>query len=234
MRKGSVLLSAHVGLDRVHGNRCGHDPLSFRRFVPPSHHHPRILEEARSRIGECLGHFWNERFRSERQKRSERREACALLLSCLIHRMDLVTLRVGIPGEGTHFRGYTDLELSRMTGLGLRRLERAMQDLVSGGLLKVERRCKKERSGGFSGRPSIRTISSQLFDWLGLGKRFRKERSKAKNRQQGRELEQLSQKTFQVLQKALRVGHIPKAKTREDFLEVLGGMRRSFSVSPRI
>lgn len=186
------------------GNGCGHDPHHFRRFKPPAHHHPAILEDAREKIGDCLGGFWDGLFGGERQKRSERREACGILLSCLIHRMDLVTLRVGIPDNANRIQGFTERSLSRMTGLGLRRLERAMQDLVDMELVSVHSRRERQQDGSYRGFAAIRTLSIKLFDLMGLGKKFRKQRRKASQRQHEKFLLVASQKTFEVMAKALK------------------------------
>lgn len=213
------------------GNGCGHDPGHLRRFVPPAHNHPKILEEARGRIGDCLGGFWDELFSGARQKRSERREACGVLLACLVHRVDLVTLRVGIPMEGGRFKAYTDQELARMTGLGIRRLERAMQDLVEMGLVQVRKRCQKEQDGQYRGIAAIRTISIRFFELIGLGKKLKKERSKASDRSKLRTLAKLSRDTFAMIQKAWRDERMSPSKTREEHLRDLGMLKQRFKFS---
>jgi hypothetical protein len=195
------------------GNRCGHDPHQFRRFKPPSHHHPAILEDARARIGDCLGDFWGALFGGHRQKRSERREACGILLSCLIHRMDLVTLRVGIPDNEQRMQGYSAKVLSRMTGLGLRRVERAMKDLVAMGIVTVYARSQKQEDGSFKGIAAIRTISIRFFDLIGLGKKVRKERKKASARRHELFLKVSSQKTFELMAKV--INNTNESQTRE-------------------
>ena len=185
------------------GNGCGHNPQHFRRFRPPSHHHPAILEDARARIGDCLGDFWGALFGGHRQKRSERREACGILLSCMIHRIDLVTLRVGIPDNDQHMQGYSAKVLSRMTGLGLRRVERAMRDLVAMGLVTVYARNQKQDDGTYKGIAAIRAISILFFDLIGLGKKIRKERKKASQRRHDRFLAINSKKTFELMARAV-------------------------------
>jgi len=65
---------------------------------------------------------------SERQQRSERREACLLLLMALLKYMDLASLRVGIPTEDG-FLSLTVDYLAKQTGMALRRVERALADL---------------------------------------------------------------------------------------------------------
>jgi len=206
---------------RQNGNGCGHDPTDFRRFAPPIHNHPKILEEARKRIGNCLGGFWDDVFQGSRQKRSERREALGILLSCLVHRVDLVTLRVGIPGERGQFRAYTDVELSKMTGLGIRRLERAMQDLADIGFIKIQRRCKKNSDGQSIGLAAIRTLSTQFFELIGLGKKLKKERGKASDRSTMSSLSALSRNTFAALQKALHGEKKVVRKSRAEHISKL-------------
>ena len=124
-----------------------------------------------------MGGFWDSLLKGPRQKRSERREALGILLSCLVHRVDLATLRVGIPMKGGQFRAYTDQELARMTGLGIRRLERAMQDLVEIGFIRIQKRCQKREDGPYRGVAAIRTISLRFFELMGLGKRLRKQQA---------------------------------------------------------
>lgn len=207
------------------GNGCGHDPLHFRRFTPPSHRHPAVLEDARRRIGDCLGGFWDTHFAGERQKRSERREACGILLSCLIHRMDLVTLRVGIPDDANRMQGFTEKSLSRMTGLGLRRLERAMKDLVDMGFVSVQRRSERREDGSYKGFAAIRTIAIRFFDLIGLGKKLRKQRRKASQRQHDRSLHMASQKTFELMAKAFNKKDPQRQERPAEVREILRAMK---------
>lgn len=186
------------------GNRCGHDPRCFRRYTPAANHQPRILEEARSRIGECLGGYWDQLWDGNRQRRSERREACGLLLACLIHRMDLATLKVGFPQADGRFKGLTDRDLSRMTGLTLRRLERAMQDLSRMNIIRVKTRCERQADGRYQGLAAIRSISSHFFTLMGLGSQLKREQKRALQRREDRYLAKASQKTFERMAEALR------------------------------
>lgn len=186
------------------GNGCGHDRYHFRRYTPPAHKQPLILEDARSKIGDCLGGVWDQLWDGDRQKRSERRESCSILLSALIHRLDLVSLRVGFPKEDGSFEGLTDKDLARMTGLSLRRLERAMRDLAGLKLVKIHRSCEKQEDGTYRGRPSIRAISARFFEMIGLGEKLRKQRLKATRRREDRFLAKASQKTFDAMAKAMK------------------------------
>ena len=97
------------------GNDCGHDPKNPRFFKPPEKHSPRpgVL---RSLVLKIREYYQNPRKTipsldlangSDRQQRSERREACLALLGCIIHYTDLVTLRVGIPQPDGSMSGFT-------------------------------------------------------------------------------------------------------------------------------
>jgi|GEM_PF-3296252 len=191
------------------GNGCGHDRYNFRRFSPPTNKQPIILEDARRKIGDCLGGAWDRLWDGDRQTRSERREACGLLLSALIHRLDLVTLRVGFPQADGSFIGLTDKDLARMTGLSIRRLERAMHDLAAMKIVKVHRSCERQEDGSYKGRPSIRAIATRFFELIGLGEKLKKQRLKATRRREDRSLARASQKTFEAMAKAMNKAGIP-------------------------
>jgi hypothetical protein len=117
------------------------------------------------------------------QQRSERREACLQLLGCLIHFLDLLTLRVGIPKENGAFAGLSLPYLAGLSGLELRRAERACHDLVASGILGVHPIAKMKNTREFSCLPAIRTISQALFRSFNLGHWLKHERDKASKRQ---------------------------------------------------
>ena len=131
--------------------------------------------------------------------------------------------------KGGQFRAYTDQELARMTGLGIRRLERAMQDLVEIGFIRIQKRCQKREDGPYRGVAAIRTISLRFFELMGLGKRLRKERKKASERSTLRQLEALSLETFKLIQKTLQGDQKPIVKTRENHLHDLSQLRQRFA-----
>jgi hypothetical protein len=173
------------------GNRCGHNPLSPRFFEPPEHHKPRpgILRK----LTEKLSSYYDSPAKilpslnlangKDSQQRSERREACLQLLSCLIHFLDLLTLRVGIPQQNGTFAGLSLPYLANLSGLELRRAERACHDLVASGILGVHPIAKMKNTPEFNGLPAIRTISQALFRSFNLGHWLKHERDKASKRQ---------------------------------------------------
>jgi hypothetical protein len=170
----------------IGGNRCGHDPANPRYFVPPEKHQdrPRILRKLEEKI---RAYFDDPRKTipsldlangKDRQQRSERREACLAVLGCMIHFLDLVTLRVGVPTPGG-FRGLTVPYLAELSGLGERRTERALHDLVKAKLITVHPLCERKDDHTFKGYAAIRTISATLFALFGLGRWLPHEREKA-------------------------------------------------------
>jgi hypothetical protein len=172
------------------GNRCGHDPEAPRWFAPPEEHKPRpgILRK----LGEKIRGYYDAPAKTlpslnlangkDRQQRSERREGCLGVLGCLVHYLDLLTLRVGIPQEDGSFGGISMERIADLSGMGLRRVERATHDLVAAGIVTVRPIAKEEWPGEFTGLPAIRTISTSLFAAFGLSFWLKHERHKASKR----------------------------------------------------
>lgn len=88
------------------GNRCGHVATSRRLFDLPVGHRPRpkILIVLGRAVEDYYDHpektlpSLNAANHSDRKQRSERREACLLLLRAVIHYTDIASLEVGVPG----------------------------------------------------------------------------------------------------------------------------------------
>ena len=171
------------------GNRCGHDPACPRWFEPPAEHaaRPRIL----TKLQEAVRAYFadpavlpglNAANGSARQQRSERREACLALLGVLVHYLDLVTLRVGIPQADGTFQGLSLEFLAEKAGLGLRRAERACRDLRRAGLVNVYPIAQRTEGDRYRGLPAIRSLPVALFKVFGLHKWLQHERDKAAHR----------------------------------------------------
>ncbi|MDG4597524.1 MAG: replication protein RepA [Candidatus Contendobacter sp.] len=174
----------------VSGNRCGHDPACPRWFEPPPHHapHPKILVKLQEAVRAYFADpavlpSLNAANGSARQQRSERREACLSLLGALIHYLDLVTLRVGIPQADGTFKGLTLEFLAERAGLGLRRAERACRDLRRAGLVEIYPIAQKTEDDRYKGLPAIRRLPVSLFKVFGLSRWLQHERDKASRRQ---------------------------------------------------
>ena len=173
----------------MYGNRCGHSPDSPRWFEPPPKHtRPKIIEKAIAEIRRYYSEpsstipSLNLSNGSDRQQRSERREACISVLACLLHYLDLATLRVGIPQNDASFQGISMPFIAEKAGLNLKRAERAIHDLVKAGLITVHPLCEKIGDTVYKGYAAIRTISAKLFSIFGLGGRLKYERDKASAR----------------------------------------------------
>jgi len=183
----------------MNGNNCGHISNTPRWFEPPEKHtRPHIIK---SLIDSIKGYYkepsalipsLNQANGSDRQQRSERREACISVLGCLVHYLDLATLRVGIPQADQSFKGITMSFITEKCGLSLRRTERAVADLVASGLLTVYPLCEKLEDATYKGFAAIRTINKKIFTIFGLGGRLKYEREKAAARIRKKERKSLN------------------------------------------
>jgi len=130
---------AYVPRANLGGNFCGHDPRNPRfTLTRPAKTGqggiPRVLTLCAERLKSYYAHprqlipSLDLANGSERQQRSERREACVLLLTALLKYADLASLRVGIPTPDG-FLSLTVDYIAQQTGMTLKRVERALADL---------------------------------------------------------------------------------------------------------
>jgi hypothetical protein len=201
------------------GNRCGHDPTRPRWFSPPEKHanRPGVLRKLSERIREYyvspqkILPGLNAVNESDRQQRSERREACIALLGCILHYTELVTLRVGIPQPDGSFQGLTMEFLAEVSGLGERRAERAVHDLKAAGIITVHPIAQRIEDCTYKGIAAIRTVSRHLFTVFGLGRWLEHERRKAKERRD-KKMEKHRRKAQGHIRMAMNTRHDPKPK----------------------
>jgi hypothetical protein len=192
-----------VFLRLAYGNGCGHDPLNpnFTLAKPAKKGKgglPPILTKCMERIADYYYrprqvlpslYFAND---SDRGQRSERREACVLLLKALLKHTDLVSLRVGIPTKDG-FLNLTVDYISQQTGMELKRSERALGDLKAAGLITISQPCQRLTDGSWKGLAAVKAISKHLFGAIGLNTNtLKRERKKAGKRlkKKAREWEQ--------------------------------------------
>ncbi|MEI7994033.1 MAG: replication protein RepA [Methylococcaceae bacterium] len=205
------------------GNGCGHDPENPRFFKPPEKHsaRPGVLRQLALKIRE---YYADPRKTipsldlangSDRQQRSERREACLALLGCIIHYTDLVTLRVGIPQPNGSMAGLTMPFLAELSGLSERRAERAIHDLKAAGIVTVHAVCAKLEDATYKGFAAIRTVTAKLFSVFGLGRWLKHEREKASERRRKRQRKQELQDIAKV-QLSLNAAAGPKHPAKAD------------------
>jgi hypothetical protein len=169
------------------GNRCGHDPdrPKLTPAVPIRKGNgglPRILSLAAERTKTWYDHPKKcppLLTHGHRKTRSERREACLVVLEALLSRLDLASLCLGVP---TLANGFIDIDMKtivRDTGLGQRRCERAIRQLKSAGFMQVNQPRGQSDEGQYFGCRAIRVITATLFEWLGLGPMLQRERARA-------------------------------------------------------
>lgn len=171
------------------GNFCGHnrDAPRLKLAAPTTDKkRPGILIELQERITQYyrlpsrIGSL-NAANKSKRQQRSERREACILLLVAILEHTDLTSLRCGIP-TAKGFLSLTLPYLIKQTGLGQRRAERALKDLQTANLLSSSQPRQLKEDGTFKGLASIKAVNKLLFMAFGLGRRLVHERKRASER----------------------------------------------------
>jgi hypothetical protein len=210
------------------GNRCGHDPENPRLspIIPIKSGPgcpPRILSLAAERAKEWF--FAPEKcplFRadSERQLRSERREAIQVVLEFLLSRLDLASLCVGTP---TMKDGFIDLDMKTIalgTGLGQRRCERAIRNLKGAGFMDVKQPRFQSEDGRYFGLRAIRLLTVRFFEWLGLGPMLARERARASKAlkdhlaKYGRNLADAMKRKIESFKPLLRLKPVQEPKPR--------------------
>lgn len=164
------------------GNRCGHNKnspvLNLSRQISGTKKLPGVLSRAVEKIKNyyykpsmipTLNYALERRLGRNytRQQRSERREAIVLVLMSFISRMNLTTMKVGIPNEKDFINLPRQVFLND-TGLTLSRFKAAVRDMVASGIL-TNKQISAETKQGWRGRASVRCISKKLFGVLGLG-----------------------------------------------------------------
>lgn len=171
------------------GNFCGHSPDAPRLDLvkpttAPGRSRPKILQTLEERIERyyrvptCLPSLRAaNRSKTDRQQRSERREACLVLLKAILEFTDLSSLRCGIPTS----QGFVSLTLPFLagyTGLRPRRAERALADLKRSNILSVSQP-RELKDGQWKGLAAIKAVSKLLFSAFGLGSWLEHERARA-------------------------------------------------------
>ena len=172
------------------GNRCGHNPkrpqLCPARLIRKGKGGlPRILSLAAERAKawyfypkKCPPMQANPNCRT----RSERREACQIVLEAILSHLDLASMCLGTP---TASSGFIDIDMRtivRDTGIGQRRCERAIAALKEAGFMKVTQPRMQNDEGQYYGCRAIRVVTEALFEWLGLGPMLHRERARASER----------------------------------------------------
>lgn len=172
------------------GNRCGHNPHQPRLFPIAQIRKgkgglPRILSLASERAKAWYFHPKKcppLQSHQHRQTRSERREACQIVLETILSHLDLASMCLGTP---TLSSGFIDIDMQTIvqdSGIGQRRCERAIALFKKAGFMKATQPRKQNDEGQYYGCRAIRVVTESLFEWLGLGPMLRRERARASER----------------------------------------------------
>lgn len=186
---------SHPYVPRINagGNFCGHHPLKPILSMLPEHKVgkkglPRVLTLMIERTQQFFKDpdkipSLNEVNHSARQQRSERREACIRLLNVMLEFTDLVTLRVAVPNRDDSWTFLDHRFLAQRTGMNLKRVQRALSDMVYAGLITIKQRVENVSENPnkkiYRGLASIKCINKKLFQLFGLNKVLEKERKRA-------------------------------------------------------
>ncbi|WP_235619913.1 hypothetical protein [Megalodesulfovibrio gigas] len=100
--------------------------------------------------------------------------------------------------------------LVRDSGLGQRRIERAIAQLKDAGFMEVTQPRGQNEEGKYFGCRAIRVVHEALFEWLGLGPMLRRERERASQRL-SRKARQANRKLADFMRRAAS-GFRPPAK----------------------
>lgn len=204
------------------GNRCGHDPKNPRLSPAKPIRKgkgglPRILSLAAERAKAWYFHPKKcppLQAQPNRRTRSERREACQIVLETILSYLDLASMCLGTP---TAASGFIDIDMRtivRDSGIGQRRCERAIALFKEAGFMKVTQPRTQNDEGMYFGCRAIRVVTEALFEWLGLGPMLHRERARAS--------ESLRRKT----QKANR-------KVTDFMRRITKGLRNAFTFRPQ-
>ncbi|MDL2317254.1 hypothetical protein LJC59_09345, partial [Desulfovibrio sp. OttesenSCG-928-A18] len=152
------------------GNRCGHNPHSPRlnAAVPipkGKGGFPRILSLAAERAKAWYFHPAKcpALHGTGRKIRSERREACQIVLEVILRHLDLASMCLGTP---TPASGFIDIDMKtivRDSGIGQRRCERAIALLKEAGFMRVKQPRSQNEEGAYFGCRAIRIVTEALF-----------------------------------------------------------------------
>ena len=188
------------------GNRCGHDPrrpnLSPAKPIRKGKGGlPRILSLAAERAKAWYFHPKKcsaMQSHPKRQTRSERREACQIVLETILAHLDLASMCLGTP---TASSGFIDIDMRtivRDSGIGQRRCERAIAIFKEAGFMKVTQPRTQNDEGQYFGCRAIRVVTEALFEWLGLGPMLHRERARASERLR-RKAQKANRKLFEFM-----------------------------------
>ena len=209
-------------MDRATGNRCGHNPKQ-PRLVPKRPIRkgkgglPRILSRAAERAKAWYFHPKKCKLlqsHPHRKTRSERREACQIVIETILSHLDLASLCLGTP---TLENGFIDIDMQtivRDSGIGQRRCERAIALLKEAGFMNVKQPRAINDQGDYVGLRAIRVVTTLFFEFLNLGPMLQREMARASER---------------LRRKAMKANR----KVADFMRRLTSGLRQAFAFKPQ-
>ena len=204
------------------GNRCGHNPKQPQLHPANPIRKgkgglPRILSLAAERAK--AWYYYPRKCKllqakPHRKTRSERREACQVVIETILSHLDLASLCLGTP---TLENGFIDIDMRtivRDSGMSQRRCERAIALLKEAGFMKVKQPRTVNDQGDYVGLRAIRVVTTAFFEFLNLGPMLQRERARATER----------------LQRRAAKAH---RKVSDLMRRLTGGLKRAFSFKPQ-
>lgn len=182
----------YVARINVCGNFCGHEPNAHRTILSrPAKKGKGGIPPVLNKLIERLSQYYyspsvlpllNNANKSDRQQRSERREACMLILRSMLKHTDLSSLRVGEPTiDG--FVNRPRIVIKNDTGMEMIRIDRGLRDLKDSKIITVKQaREFDQKTKKYKGLAATKTISRELFTIFGLKVALELEQKKAVKR----------------------------------------------------
>lgn len=206
-----------------HSTECNSPVVGF---IAPAHHKERTYfqEEAKLRVRSRLPTL---RHSSGRKVRSEFTGAVQTTLECLLHHLNLETLKVGKPTSGQFF-SYTYTYLATRCGFTLIRVKRALAYLRRAGYITTKRRFTHRVTHGSEPCRWLAAtikINLSLFEALGfsrrrLGRELRSLRAEPEPEKPAAKIRRSSRKTAQNMLDVLR-GILGRAPPKEPVEPIL-------------
>lgn len=146
------------------GNRCGHSKQLARVYQLPENFtaFPKIIQKAYAKLTAAYyenTQYWQSlNFLNDRQKRSERREACILIAQFFVLHVTLKDFQVK----------FTVKKIMRKTNLSRHRVTQALFDMKKAGLIARDANLKQKFMGKWWGVMAVRVLTDKFFLQLGI------------------------------------------------------------------
>ncbi len=187
-------------------------------YEKPSHHKdlPPVLRKLKAKVVGFLANPFDylpdlKKLNWHREiKKYQRREAICGVIEYLAHHIDVITLKC---------RPFTLAELSIATGIGLKRVKRAVADLAKAGYIVTVIKRIKQAFGGYRTVAALREVSTKLFHHLGITSEYLKTQ---RNRKRVIEEKRINLSTYQHLEQRFK----PQGNVMQKAIHILKQLTR--------